>query len=98
MIHAKFSHLQGNHYDCPIFIYIQQICRKNRKCYNTAIMALSDKTILEQLERGDIVIEPFKRENLATSSYDVSLGEMYFREQKPKNTFLKLYKDREIEK
>lgn len=48
-------------------------------------MALSDKTILEQLERGDIVIEPFKRENLATSSYDVSLGEMYFREQKPKN-------------
>lgn len=48
-------------------------------------MALSDKTILEQLERGDIVIEPFKRENLATSSYDVSLGETYFREQKPKN-------------
>jgi dCTP deaminase len=48
-------------------------------------MALSDKTILEQRKRGDIIIEPFKRENLATSSYDVSLGETYFREQKPKN-------------
>lgn len=48
-------------------------------------MALSDKTILEQKERGDIIIEPFKKENLATSSYDVSLGEWYFREQKPKN-------------
>ncbi|KKU82013.1 MAG: hypothetical protein UY07_C0005G0007 [Parcubacteria group bacterium GW2011_GWA1_47_8] len=50
-------------------------------------MALSDKTIIEQRERGDIIIEPFKRENLATSSYDVSLGEWYFREQKPKNFF-----------
>ncbi len=50
-------------------------------------MALSDKMILEQKEKGDIVIEPFKRENLATSSYDVSLGEWYFREQKSKDFF-----------
>lgn len=50
-------------------------------------MALSDKKILEQKEKGDIVIEPFKRANLATSSYDVTLGEWYFREQKPKNFF-----------
>ncbi|MDD5152606.1 MAG: hypothetical protein PHS95_01230 [Candidatus Pacebacteria bacterium] len=47
-------------------------------------MALSDKTILEQMKKGDIVIEPFKKENLATSSYDVSLGEWYFREQPSK--------------
>lgn len=51
------------------------------------IMSLSDKTILEQKEKGDIIIEPFKQENLATSSYDVTLGEWYFREQKPKNFF-----------
>ncbi|MEK7568839.1 MAG: dCTP deaminase [Patescibacteria group bacterium] len=65
-----------------------------------AIMALSDKTILEQLERGDIVIEPFKRENLATSSYDVSLGEMYFREQKSKNfsTVYNIYNQSHTEK
>ncbi|MEK7460179.1 MAG: hypothetical protein AAB628_01370 [Patescibacteria group bacterium] len=50
-------------------------------------MALSDKAILEQKELGSIIIEPFKSENLATSSYDVSLGEWYFREQKPKNFF-----------
>jgi len=47
-------------------------------------MALSDRKILEEIKNGDIVIEPFNRENLATSSYDVTLGEWYFREQKPK--------------
>lgn len=44
-------------------------------------MALSDKKILEEIARGDIIIEPFTKENLATSSYDVTLGEWYFREQ-----------------
>ncbi len=47
------------------------------------VMALSDKKIIEQMKRGNVVIDPFKPENLATSSYDVSLGEFYFREQKP---------------
>lgn len=44
-------------------------------------MALSDKKILEEIKKGDIVIIPFKKENLATSSYDVTLGEYYFREK-----------------
>ena len=30
------------------------------------------------------MIEPYKRENLATSSYDVTLGEWFYREQPPK--------------
>jgi dCTP deaminase len=47
-------------------------------------MALSDRRILEEIKKGDILIEPFKKENLATSSYDVTLGEFYFREQRPK--------------
>jgi dCTP deaminase len=46
-------------------------------------MALSDKKILENKKSGDIIIEPFKIENLATSSYDVTLGEYYYREQRP---------------
>lgn len=46
-------------------------------------MALSDRRILEHMKKGTVVIEPFKRENLATSSYDVTLGEWYFREQRP---------------
>ncbi len=46
-------------------------------------MALSDKKILEHMKAGTVVIEPFERANLATSSYDVTLGEWYFREQPP---------------
>jgi dCTP deaminase len=48
-------------------------------------MALSDRKILEEMKNGDIIIEPFKRENLATSSYDVTLGEFYFSEQATKH-------------
>jgi len=47
-------------------------------------MALSDRRILEEMKKGDIVIEPFTRANLATSSYDVTLGEWFFREQPSK--------------
>lgn len=47
-------------------------------------MALSDRRILEEMKRGDIVIEPFNRSHLATSSYDVSLGTYFFREQPTK--------------
>jgi dCTP deaminase len=46
-------------------------------------MALSDRRILEEMKKGDIVISPFEREQLATSSYDVTLGEWFFREQPP---------------
>ena len=48
-------------------------------------MALSDKSILAARKEGSIVIEPFTRENLATSSYDVTLGEWFFVEQHPKH-------------
>ena len=46
-------------------------------------MALSDKKILQSMKEGSIVIEPFKKANLATSSYDVTLGEYFFPEQTP---------------
>ncbi len=48
-------------------------------------MALSDKKIMESMREGSIIIEPFDRRNLATSSYDVTLGEYYFAEQHPKH-------------
>lgn len=47
-------------------------------------MALSDKRILEEMKKGDIVISPFTDDQLATSSYDVTLGEWFFREQPTK--------------
>ena len=37
-------------------------------------MILSDKKILEAIEQGEIVIEPYSREFLGTNSYDVHLG------------------------
>src|SRR5215831_1023777 len=37
-------------------------------------MILSDKTILEEIEKGNILIEPFRQECLGSNSYDVHLG------------------------
>lgn len=37
-------------------------------------MILTDKEILASIDRGDILIEPFRRESLGTNSYDVHLG------------------------
>lgn len=37
-------------------------------------MILSDKKILEAIDKGEIVIEPFDRSCLGTNSYDVHLG------------------------
>ncbi|MSR71315.1 MAG: dCTP deaminase [Candidatus Taylorbacteria bacterium] len=48
-------------------------------------MALSDRKIMEEMKKGDIIIEPFNSANLATSSYDVTLGKYYFREQQHLN-------------
>ena len=49
-------------------------------------MILSDKRILEEIEAGSIIIEPFKRECLGTNSYDVHLGK-----------YLAVYKDRVLD-
>lgn len=45
-------------------------------------MILTDQKILEGLQNGEIVIEPFNRERLGTNSYDVHLGK-----------YLAIYKD-----
>ena len=41
-------------------------------------MLLSDKRIMEEIKRGNIVIEPFEPRQLGTNSYDVRLGPYYF--------------------
>ncbi len=45
-------------------------------------MILSDQGILQEMENGNIVIEPFRKESLGTNSYDVHLGR-----------YLAIYKD-----
>lgn len=49
-------------------------------------MILTDKKILESIDNGQIVIEPFRRECLGTNSYDVHLGKT-----------LAVYKNRELD-
>lgn len=46
-------------------------------------MLLSAPAILRHMAAGNIVIEPFREKNLGTVSYDVSLGEWYYRETNP---------------
>lgn len=41
---------------------------------------LSKPDILKHLRYGNIVIEPFEKKNLANTSYDVRLGENYYRQ------------------
>lgn len=48
---------------------------------------LSDGAILQCMEKGTIIIAPFKRKHLSTSSYDVCLGEYFFREAPPSPGF-----------
>lgn len=49
-------------------------------------MILSDTRILEELEAGNIIIEPFRRDSLGSNSYDVRLGKQ-----------LAVYKDRVLD-
>ncbi len=46
-------------------------------------MILSDKRILEEMEKGTILIEPYRADCMGTNSYDVHLGR-----------YLAVYKDR----
>lgn len=63
-------------------------------------MALSDRKILEAMKEGSIVIEPFDRANLATSSYDVTLGEYFYVEQEPPHfeKVFNVYNKRHVER
>ncbi len=63
-------------------------------------MALSDKQILAEMKNGDVIISPFKRENLATSSYDLTLGEWFYATKPPKHfdNIYNIYNKSDVEK
>ena len=52
---------------------------------------LSDQAILRLMGEGKVLIEPFNRKNLSTSSYDVTLGEFFYRESPPTHGELNVY-------
>ena len=44
---------------------------------------LSSAGIMRHIKLGNIIVSPFKMQNLKTSSYDLTLGEYYFEPQHP---------------
>ena len=40
-------------------------------------MILSDKRIMEEMEKGTIKIQPYNRKSLGSNSYDVHLGPVW---------------------
>lgn len=58
----------SNFYFCAILTDVL-VCRQEE-----INMILSDKKILEEIEKGTIKIEPFNRDKLGTNSYDVHLS------------------------
>lgn len=58
---------------------------------------LSDKIIIQELENGNIVIDPFEKNNLNNNSYDICLGEYFFRER-PENGVINIYDEKSIRK
>lgn len=59
---------------------------------------LSDQAILRYLSDGEIVIYPFNEKNLGTSSYDVTLGNCYFREQDVDSSIYNIYSKEMVNK
>lgn len=63
-------------------------------------MAMSDRRILEHMDKDNIVIEPFERKQLSTSSYDIRLGKNFYREQHPRFTsnIFNIYDSNQVER
>lgn len=66
---------------CKIFKYANLKIESCLTHSPEAIMVLSNKSILEEMEKGNIVISPFVSGLLGPISYDVTLGSKYYRQR-----------------
>lgn len=67
--------------DCCEYGHSQQ--QQQRESSNNGGSVLSRDGILREIQSGRVVIKPFCVDNLSSSSYDVTLGQYYYRESKP---------------
>lgn len=61
---------------------LARLCRHPLGLPIMAEAVLSDKKILEEIHKGNIVIHPFDESSLGNCSYDVRLGPYYYRADK----------------
>ncbi len=54
--------------------YLRPESTANHRESGEKTVILTDREILQAIEQGEIVIEPYRRESLGTNSYDVHLG------------------------
>lgn len=66
------------------------------QCYQGKAV-LCDIDILNEMSNGHVIIEPFSQENLANGSYDVRLGENYYRSD-PEMKILNPWNESQIKK
>ncbi len=58
---------------------------------------LSDKEIIQEKEKGNIIIYPFHKEQLGNCSYDVTLGEWFYTSRNSKGKFLNPWNKKNID-
>lgn len=57
----------------------------------TQAAVLSDRKIKEEMANGNIIILPFHDKNLQSSSYDLTLGKFFYREQPPASDIIPIF-------
>jgi len=54
---------------------------------------LSDQDIIDMLQRGSLIIDPFREKNLTPNGYDMTIAEVYYRDPESKVTIGQAYLD-----
>jgi dCTP deaminase len=61
---------------------------RDKRRSRDSIAILADRNILKEMNKGNIIIEPFNLDQLENCSYDVTLGENYYRNTNKTQKFI----------